>query len=159
MQVIRQVRLVIQQQHRFLSCVIPCEGTIKQYLPGQPYELKKGDELHWKRVLTQEIINQFANVICDFNPIHFDPSKGPTIAHGMLYGSMFSAMIGNYLPGTRYLKQTLEFSHPVPAGSEVEATIRVNRMFPSKHIAILDTTVSLQNVPVSTGQATIRLPF
>lgn len=30
MQVIRQVRLVIQQQHRFLSCVIPCEGTIKQ---------------------------------------------------------------------------------------------------------------------------------
>lgn len=34
---------------------------------------------------------------CDHNPIHCNRNNTVNIAHGMLYGSMFSAMIGNYV--------------------------------------------------------------
>ena len=52
-----------------------------------------------------------------------------SIAHGMLVGSMFSAMIGNYvysqssnkaqLPGVIYMKQTLTFPNPTIVNSDV----------------------------------------
>ncbi|KAK8798114.1 hypothetical protein WA171_005639, partial [Blastocystis sp. BT1] len=154
----RMQRVLISQFRRYES-TIHCTGSIQRYTPEMTFHLKVGDDLHWKRTISQKLIDQFADVTCDHNPIHSSTSNGQSIAHGMLYGSMFSAMIGTHLPGTIYLKQTLQFHSPVPADTQVEAIITITRLFHSRRIAVLSTTiVSPSKKLLCSGEATISLP-
>ncbi|OAO16884.1 enoyl-CoA hydratase [Blastocystis sp. ATCC 50177/Nand II] len=131
---------------RKLHTLPGCSGTIMQNLHGEPIQLSVGDYLLWKRHITQQIISDYANVTCDRNPIHTEQAKQP-IAHGMLLGSMFSAMIGTTLPGVKYLKQTLTFPKSVPANTTVMAKVTVKRVFPSKRIVVLTTKVEDERKP------------
>ena len=71
--------------------------------------------------ITEEMINNFAKVSGDFNPIHVNEQYAKKtifkkrISHGMLVASFISRVIANKLPGpgTIYLSQNLSFKHPV----------------------------------------------
>jgi len=91
--------------------------------------------------INKELVNSFANVTGDFNPIHLDDdyasttSFGKTIAHGMLLSSFFSKIIATDYPGegSIYLSQTLNFIKPCYVGDTVSVHIKlINKAQKSK---------------------------
>jgi len=72
---------------------------------GKPInELNLGDAAEITKLITEELVNDFARVIGDFNPVHTDQAyaektqfKGK-IAHGALSVGLLSTVLGNILP-------------------------------------------------------------
>ena len=93
--------------------------------------LNTGDKANLKRTISAADIEAFAEVRLDHNPLHLDEKYasgtmfGQRIAHGMLAGSMFSAIIAHQLPGlgSIYLSQNLNFRHPVYIGDEIPVKV------------------------------------
>ncbi|MBE3637536.1 MaoC family dehydratase [Mangrovicoccus algicola] len=118
-----------------------------------------------KRV-TPELVEKFADVSEDRNPIHLDEAAGKAsifgerIAHGMLSAILFSALLGERLPGhgTIYLGQTLKFLAPVKIGEEVTATVTVREIQAEKKRVILDCTAEVAGKTVIAGEATVIAP-
>lgn len=113
------------------------------------------------------LVGKFADLVGDHNPLHVDPVAaaagrfGQPIAHGMLVGSLFSAMLATDLPGpgTIYLSQTLVFRRPVPVGSRVTVRVRCVSVDPEKRRATLETTIFDEaGVACVTGEALVLLP-
>lgn len=83
-----------------------------------------GDEASFERVFDAELVNTFAQISGDRNPLHMDEafaaqsSFGGRIVHGMLMGAQFSRIVGMYLPGRDclYLSQDLKFRQPLLVG-------------------------------------------
>ncbi|MFO7968903.1 MAG: MaoC family dehydratase [Bacillota bacterium] len=94
-------------------------------------DIKVGDSASTKKVFIEKDVLAFAKISTDFNPAHVDkeyPKKTifkKQIVHGMLVGSLFSAIFGVQLPGlgSIYTKQSLKFIKPVYFGDEIEAKI------------------------------------
>jgi acyl dehydratase len=103
-------------------------------------ELVPGTELGpsaWIEV-TQERIDRFAEATGDFQWIHVDPERaaagpfGGTIAHGYLTLSLIPVLAFEVVPRTdarmqvNYGLNRVRFPAPVPSGSRVGATFRVD---------------------------------
>jgi 3-hydroxybutyryl-CoA dehydratase len=83
--------------------------------------------------LTPEMIDAFARLTGDLNPLHvsgeFARSRGfsDRLAHGLLSAAFFSTICGMLLPGRDCLLQSVrfDFRKPVPAGTALtlEATV------------------------------------
>jgi len=84
-------------------------------------ELKIGMKDSISKTISQDVIQGFANVSEDTNPLHFDQEFAKTtvfgkcIAHGMISAALISAVLGTKMPGigSVYLKQELIFKAPV----------------------------------------------
>ncbi|HEV2428019.1 MAG TPA: MaoC family dehydratase [Acidimicrobiales bacterium] len=85
------------------------------------------------RVITQEMVDLFADATNDHQWIHVDPERaaagpfGTTIAHGYLTLSLLPSLLGSlwHVDGVRmgvnYGSNRVRFTSPVPVGSEVRA--------------------------------------
>ena len=95
-----------------------------------------GDRAETSRVVTEELLEHFAEATGDRNPIHFDEGYAATtrfggrIAHGLLVGGVISSLLANELPGpgTVYLGQELSFRAPVRIGDEVRCEVEVTEV-------------------------------
>ncbi|NLD34254.1 MAG: MaoC family dehydratase [Clostridiales bacterium] len=130
-------------------------------------ELKVGDKVSVTRAFSEQDVAAFAQVSGDHNPAHMDEeyAKGTMfktrIVHGMLVGSLFSALLGTELPGVGsiYTGQTLKFTKPVHFGEEITASVTVKEIIAEKNRVILDClAVNPQGEPVILGEATIMPP-
>eukprot|EP00897_Mesotaenium_endlicherianum_P006552 jgi/Mesen1/5925/ME000030S05182 len=97
-----------------------------------------GEVKSLERVFTREDVAEYAKLGGDSNPIHVDDMaareagfKG-AIVHGILYGGLFSTLIGAEYPGAVYLSQSLSFRAPVPVGGTVRAQIEVTSVVPHR---------------------------
>jgi acyl dehydratase len=91
-------------------------------------------------VVDQERITAFADATGDHQWIHVDPERaaqgpfGQTIGHGYLTLSLVPAMSYEVLPrqdggmGINYGLNKVRFPAPVPSGSKVRGTFRVERV-------------------------------
>lgn len=103
--------------------------------------------------ITDELIQSFAELTGDYNPVHLDESYAKKtrfegrIAHGMIAAGLISATLANDLPGpgTVYLKQTLQFKAPVYPGETIIATVEILAIRPDKPLVTLATTCTKQN--------------
>lgn len=103
----------------------------RTYASGRKPE--KGSSYSFSRIITQEMVRDFARLSGDHNPVHMDEdycrqhNLGERIVHGMLMLSLVSAMIGMYLPGpgSVWLSQSFDFFRPVRIGDELTVTGRV----------------------------------
>jgi len=129
-------------------------------------ELKVGDTFSKSRLVTDELIRQFADVSGDYNPIHLDEEAakatrfGKRIAHGMLSGAFISSVLGYELSERRivYLSQTLRFTAPVFIGDTVTATATVTRIRDDKPVVTLETVCTNQNgETLVTGEAAVMV--
>ena len=91
------------------------------------------------RVVTQEMINQFADATDDHQFIHVDPERaaaetpfGGTIAHGFLTISLLSTLAFEALPmlqgatmGINYGFDSVRFMSPVKTGTRVRARFKL----------------------------------
>jgi acyl dehydratase len=129
--------------------------------------LKIGDIASRTKTITDADVQDFARATGDTNPVHLDDAYaagtrfGRRIAHGMLTGSLISAVLGNDLPGhgAIYLGQEFKFRAPVYLGDTVTATVEVVAYREDKRIATLKTTCTNQDgIVVIEGEAVVIAP-
>ncbi len=96
-------------------------------------DLKIGDSHQDCRLITEEMIQAFAQVSGDKNPIHLDEAyaaktmfKG-RIAHGALLTSFISKILGMDFPGAGsiYVSQFTQFKRAVKIGDEITTIVEV----------------------------------
>jgi len=132
---------------------------------GKPAEkLKPGDKFTFKKKLTEEDVEKFAETSGDFNPLHIDETlaaktifKGK-IVHGILTLGLISAALAK-LPGiVVYLSQTARFKKPVRAGETVKAVAIVRKVDTAKSRVRLETfCVNEKDERVLEGEAEVLL--
>jgi 3-oxoacyl-[acyl-carrier protein] reductase len=96
-------------------------------------QLTVGESFVIERVFAQEDVNQFARLSGDYSPLHVDPEYARTtefencVVHGILLSSLFSQLVGMYIPGKHalYLGQDLAFRKPVLVGERIRASVKV----------------------------------
>lgn len=87
--------------------------------------IQVGDHASFDVVVTKELVDSFAKLSGDNNPLHMDDAYAAQtsfrerVAHGMIVGAFFSRLVGMHLPGkyALYLSQTLRFHTPVAVGT------------------------------------------
>jgi len=129
-------------------------------------DLEVGMSRSLSKVIGSHEIEMFAQVSEDRNPLHLDEDYARTtmfkgrIAHGMLSAALFSAVIGERLPGhgTIYLGQTLRFLAPVRLGDEVTATVTVTAIRPEKRRVTLACSACVGDTEVIRGEADVLAP-
>ncbi len=95
--------------------------------------------------VTREMVQKFAEVSGDFNPIHVDEEYakktkfGRCIAHGILIGGFFSrALVDTWGTGI-YLGQDLKFTNPVYVGDTILIQVTLTGMRTEKKISTVET--------------------
>ena len=124
-----------------------------------------GDKRSVTVQVTEKMVQQFAEMSGDFNPIHMDEeyAKGTRfkrrIAHGMICGALISRTLAMELgPGGIYLAQTLKFLSPVFIGDVVTVELKVTALRGEKGIGIVETLVKNEKGElVVKGDATIMV--
>jgi len=90
-------------------------------------DIRAGMSAEFTETITPAMVERFARLSGDFNPLHMDEAYasgtpvGARIPHGMLAGALCSRLVGMYLPGLHslYLSQNLTFHRPLPWGRVV----------------------------------------
>lgn len=108
-----------------------------------------GEQKSYERVITQEEVNQFAQLTGDFNLAHFDEAYCATtifkkpIVHGMLVGSLFSKVFGKEFPGGGmiYCSQSLKFLKPIYPDQRIKVLITVKEIIYEKNRVIFTTEI------------------
>ena len=108
------------------------DANIKYYLE----DLQLGMKSSTTSVITGEMIDTFAKITGDNNPIHVDSEFAATtqfgqrIAHGALSASFISAVLGNDLPGPGavFVELNLRFRKPAFIGDVVKAVAEVSEI-------------------------------
>ena len=131
-------------------------------------ELKVGDTASINRLFTGEDVRLYADLSTDHNPVHLDEDFakqtqfGQRIVHGMLVSSLFSALLGEHLPGhgTIYMSQHIQFKAPVYLNMPVIATVEIVNIREGKPIVTLQTTcVDESGKVLVTGEAVMFVPW
>jgi 3-hydroxybutyryl-CoA dehydratase len=124
---------------------------------GKVEPLTVGQKYVTKFEITPQMVQDFANVSGDFNPIHLDaefasqtPFKKP-IAHGLLTAALMSGIMGVTFPGpgTILIENSMKFVRPVFVGDTITFEILVEERRADKPICVL-----LCRVLNSAGQVT-----
>jgi 3-hydroxybutyryl-CoA dehydratase len=127
---------------------------------------KIGSFAEIKHTFTQPVVNQFAGLCGDNNPLHSDPEfakttmfKG-TIVHGIFVSSLFSTLFGRSMKGAVYVSQSLNFRAPVHVGKEVHARMEILEVAERRSGQLLTctTTATVDGKVCVDGTATVLLP-
>ena len=131
-------------------------------------ELAVGDVASVRRVVTPDDLYVFARVSGNFNPANLPLTEGggaagngiePPAAPAMWIGSLFSAVLGNVLPGpgTVYQSQTLRFRKRARVGDTLDVSVRVRALCPPGTV-VLDTHIERDGTLIADGVAEVIAP-
>jgi acyl dehydratase len=110
------------------------------------------------RTITQEQVNQFADLTGDHNPIHLDPAYaagtpfGGTIVHGYFTLALVVPLMAELVEvtgvrtGVNYGLDKLRFPAPVPVGSRIRVTSQLTEVteVPGGHQATFTNTFEVE---------------
>ena len=119
-------------------------------------DLFVGMSAQFNRKIDGALIDAFAQVSGDSNPLHIDSDYArrsgfkDQIAHGMLCTSLFSELVGVHLPGENCLLTDISvvFSKPVFINDEVTVDGSISQLSPAFKSAKIDATIINQNSEV-----------
>jgi len=104
-----------------------------------------GLSAHKSQRVTEKLIEEFAHVTGDKNPLHLNEDyavktifKG-RIAHGMIVASFISALLSEKFPGGIYISQDLHWTLPVRINDEITVECTVINGDEQKHEITLTT--------------------
>lgn len=129
-------------------------------------EIQVGQKVKFKVVISKSMIENFAILSGDYNPLHMEDSYAKDagfekrICHGMLLASLFSRLIGMYLPGKNalYLSQSLKFVSPCFVDDEVTIEGKVLKKSSSTRIITLETKITKEsNINIVIGEAKVMV--
>ena len=115
-------------------------------------EIDIGLTKEFQITITESMVNNFANISGDFNPIHIDEEYAKStifqkrIIHGMLL-AFLSRMQGMYLPGKHalYFSQNLEFRSPCFINDKIKISSIVIDKSESTKILKIESKITNQN--------------
>ena len=116
-------------------------------------EISIGKTEQFTIVVEEKLVNNFAEISGDFNPLHMDENYAKTtkfekrVCHGMLLASLLSRLIGMNVPGKNalYFSQSLNFRLPCFIGDKVTVIGEVIEKHHATKIITLKTTIINQN--------------
>ena len=128
-------------------------------------EIEMGLTKQFQIIITESMIDDFAKISGDYNPLHMDEKFAQSrdfknrVCHGMLLGSLFSRLIGMYVPGKSglYFSQTLNFVNPTIVDDTVTVTGKVISKSESTKIIELKTTIKNSSHVLVDGKAKVIL--
>ncbi|KAG8465319.1 hypothetical protein KFE25_002626 [Diacronema lutheri] len=130
-----------------------------------PAVLSVGDVALASRILRAEDVRAFGELASDFNPLHFDAEFaarsrfGRPVVHGMLYATIFNAIIAVSLPGAVHVSQAFEFRLPVFVGDEITARLEVRSVVQAHRlVSFAESCVNQRGEEVLTGSASLMAP-
>lgn len=96
-------------------------------------EINVGDKASVTKTITAQMIETFAEISGDTNPVHLDEKAaaesifGERVAHGILVTGLISNVLGMKLPGqgSIYVSQSVSFLRPVKIGDEITASVEI----------------------------------
>jgi 3-hydroxybutyryl-CoA dehydratase len=114
-------------------------------------------------VVSRELVDRFAALTGDDNPVHLDEVYAAAtpfdkcIGHGILAAGLISAALAQDLPGpgTIYLSQTLKFMAPIFVGQTLTITLPVAGLRPEKRVATLSTVGDVGGRQAIAGEAVV----
>ena len=135
-------------------------------MSGKTYdEIKVGDSACFSKTVTESDIHSFSAMTADFNPIHVDEvyavssslgkKMGGRIAQGMLSASLFSTLVGMYIPGrgALYVSQSCNFKRPVKIGDTLRAECQVLEKMEKNRIRMATRCLNQRGEVVVEGEA------
>lgn len=131
------------------------------------FSYQEGDGYSFKRHISADDVQRFAEVVGDLNPIHLDVEFAEKsffekrIVHGAFLAGLISKVLGMDFPGqgTVYISQNSVFKRPVYVDTTVSVEIKVTQVLPEKRRLVLDTTILNADGKVClAGSATVWLP-
>ena len=111
--------------------------------------------------ITADLIDRFVDLSGDHSAIHVDDRAAQErgfrgrVAHGMLLGSLVSALVGTELPGDSGVLQQvrLSFRHPCYVGDRLDVRLGFSEYVASVRVLMLDVLIKNQDgVTVATGK-------
>jgi acyl dehydratase len=128
-------------------------------------EIEIGLTKQFQITITESMIDDFAKISGDYNPLHMDEKFAQSrdfknrVCHGMLLGSLFSRLVGMYVPGKYglYFSQTLNFVNPTTVNDTVTVTGKVISKNESTKIIKLKTTIKNSSHVLVDGEAKVIL--
>ncbi len=133
---------------------------------GMTYdEITVGTKASFSKTITESDIHSFSAISGDFNPIHVDEVYATTsslgqkvkgrIAQGMLTASLFSTLVGVYIPGkgALYVSQSCIFKAPVKIGDTITAEIEVMEKLEKNRIRMATRCINQHGKIVLEGEA------
>lgn len=123
-----------------------------------------GDTIRTPIKITEKMVQQFAEMSGDFNPVHMDDEYakntrfGKRIAHGMISAALISRVLAMELgKGGIYLAQEMKFLIPIYLEETVTIVLHVETF--RRGIAHVSTNVLNQAGEIAVkGHATIMAP-
>nr|WP_241244251.1 MaoC family dehydratase [Marinitoga sp. 38H-ov] len=120
------------------------KGDIMKY-----EEIKLNQIYEVKRKITANMVETFAEITGDKNPVHLDENFASKtmfknrIVHGILSVGLISAVLGMEFPGpgTIYMKQDSKFLKPIYLDEEITIRIVVKEKIEEKSRLILTTQI------------------
>ena len=130
----------------------------KKFTAGQAFKRKF--------TIDAGLIQGFAKLFGDNNPIHVDPDQAKafgysrTVAHGAILSGLLSRMIGTEVPGPGavWMTQSIDWTEPVFAGDEIELEVTVKSISRATGVLDLEVVATNQNSKtVMGGRAQVKI--
>ena len=125
---------------------------------------KVGDQRTIVRTITQEDIAAFARVSGDDQPLHLDEEFarksrfGGIVAHGMLSGAIFSALLGKHIPGEGTILKSmgpLKFWAPIRPGERITYVAQIWDINEKGHMELELYALNTDGAVVCSGTAQV----
>ena len=126
-------------------------------------KLKIGDSYKEEFVITQEMVNKFAKLSGDKNPLHIDKKFAATtrfkkpIVHGLFSVTSFGKVMGTKFPGpgSIHVAQNLSFKKPLYPDEKYYVYIELIRIVKKKQFGVFKTQIyDLNNKLIVDGTGT-----
>lgn len=124
-----------------------------------------GHEESFSRILTEADVRTFAELSGDMNPLHMDLDYAKNtqfqrpIVHGALAASLFSTLVGMYLPGKYclYLSQDIQFKKHMYPGDNLTVYGKIINKYDTLQMMEIETKIFNKNGEVAIfGTAKIK---
>ncbi|MFL2693704.1 MAG: MaoC family dehydratase [Gammaproteobacteria bacterium] len=131
------------------------------------HELPDNSEIKWNIEVTEDLINNFAQAIDDYNPIHISHEKAieagfkTRIFHGAGLLGVISSAVANKLPGpgSILLKLDLKYIAPAFLGDKLTCSILVKKKYKINNTVSLSCSITNNAFKkILTGNLTVLVP-
>ena len=112
-------------------------------------KLKIGDNYSENFIITQDMVNKFAELSGDKNPLHIDKDFAAKtrfkrrIVHGLFSVTSFGKVMGTKFPGhgSIHVNQNLSFKRPLYPDKEYKVYVELIKIIQEKHFGIFKTQI------------------